>query len=48
MLPHIFGLTVKIQNGHKLEDVSCVLQVINGIVQISLPLLVKVDESRRT
>lgn len=47
-LPDIFGVTVKMEDGYKLGGVSRVLKVVNGIVQVSLPLVVKVDESRRT
>lgn len=48
VLPDIFAVTFKVEDGHKLSDVSRVLQVIDGIVQISLPLLIKVDQSRGT
>lgn len=45
LLPDVFGVTVKMENGHKLDFVSNVLQVINGIVQIPLSFLIKVDQS---
>lgn len=48
VLPDSFGVTVEVEDGYELGDGSRVLQVINGIVQFSLPLPVKVDESRRT
>lgn len=36
------------EDGYKLGDILYVLQVINGIIQVSLSLLVKVDQSRST
>lgn len=48
LLPDIFRMAVKMENGHELGGVSCMLQVINGVVHISLPVLIKVDQSRRT
>lgn len=36
------------QDGYKLGDVPHTLQVVNGIIQVSLSLFVKVDQSRRT
>lgn len=43
LLPDNFGVTVKIEDRHKLDGVSYMLQVINGVVQISFPFFIKVD-----
>lgn len=48
ILPDSFGATVKMEDGYKLRDILDKLQVINGIIQVSLPLFVKVDQSRST
>lgn len=48
LLPDSFGVTVEMEDGYKLGVVFYMLQVVNGIIQVSLPLLVKVDQSRRT
>lgn len=36
------------QDGYELGDVPHALQVVNGIIQVSLSLFVKVDQSRCT
>lgn len=41
-------MTVEMEDGNELGDVSYVLQVIYRIIKVPLPLLVKVDQSRRT
>lgn len=46
IIPDSFGVTVKMEDGYKLGDPFHVLQVINGIIQVSLPLFVKVDQPR--
>lgn len=43
LLPDSFGVAVEVEDGYKLVDFSYILQIINGIVHISLPVLVKVD-----
>lgn len=48
LLPDSFGVTVEMEDGNELGDVSCMLQVIYRIIQVPLPLLVKVDQSRCT
>lgn len=48
ILPDRAGVTVKMKDGLQLCDLSYMLQVINGIVQVSLPLFVKVDQSGGT
>lgn len=48
LLPDSFGVTVEMKDGYELGDVSHMLQVINRIIQVPLPLLVKVDQSRCT
>lgn len=48
ILPDRVGVAVKIEDGFKLGDVAYMLQVINGIVQFSLPIFVKVDQSGST
>ena len=42
-LPDSFGLTLEMEDGHELDVVSYMLQVVNGIVQISLPVFIKVN-----
>lgn len=36
------------EDGDKLHDILYLLEVINGIIQVSLPLIIKVDQSRST
>lgn len=48
ILPDSFGVTFKKEDGDKLHDILYLLQVINGIIQVSLPVLIKVDQSRST
>lgn len=45
-LPDRFGVTIKMEDGHKLCGALDMLQVINGIIQVSLPIFIKVDQSR--
>lgn len=45
-LPNSFAVTVEMKDGNKLGDVPQVLQVVNGIIQIPLPFLVEMDQSR--
>lgn len=45
-LPDRFGVTIKVEDGHKLRHALDMLQVINGIIQVSLPIFIKVDQSR--
>ena len=44
--PDRFGVAVKMKDGHKCGAVISMLQIKNGVVQVPLTLLIKVDQSR--